>query len=137
VAEAVAGGARIVTGGGRSGAQMQPTVLVDVRRGMKVVEEEVFGPVAVVHRYDDFGAVLDRVNDTPYGLQCGVFTQDIRLAFRAIRTLRFGGVVINGSSTWRTDQMPYGGVKDSGIGREGPRYAIRDMTDERLVIFNL
>jgi acyl-CoA reductase-like NAD-dependent aldehyde dehydrogenase len=137
VAEAVAGGARILTGGHRHGAQFAPTVIADARRGMKVVDEEIFGPVAVLHRYDDLDEVLTRINDTPYGLQCGIFTNDMRLAFKAIRALRFGGVVVNGSSTWRTDQMPYGGIKNSGIGREGPRYAIRDMTDERLVIFNL
>lgn len=137
VSEAVAGGARVLTGGKRNGAQFEPTVIVDAKRGMKVVEEEIFGPVAVVHRYSDFDEVLGRINDTPYGLQCGLFTNDMKLAFKAIRALRFGGVVVNGSSTWRTDQMPYGGIKNSGIGREGPRYAIRDMTDERLVIFNL
>lgn len=137
VNEAVAGGARLVTGGKRHGAQFEPTVIVDARPGMKVVDEEIFGPVAVVHRYEDFDGVLARVNDTPYGLHCGLFTNDMKLAFKAIRALRFGGVVVNGSSTWRTDQMPYGGIKNSGIGREGPKYAIRDMTDERLVIFNL
>lgn len=137
IAEAVAGGARILVGGKRNGAQFEPTVIADARPGMKVVDEEIFGPVAVVHRYEDFDAVLSRINDTPYGLHCGLFTNDMKLAFKAIRTLRFGGVVVNGSSTWRTDQMPYGGIKNSGIGREGPRYAIRDMTDERLVIFNL
>jgi len=90
-----------------------------------------------VHRYDDLDEVFARVNDSKYGLHCGIYTRDLPTAFRAIRELRFGGVVVNGSSTWRTDQMPYGGIKASGIGREGPRYAVRDMTDERLVIFNL
>ncbi|HTV67811.1 MAG TPA: aldehyde dehydrogenase family protein [Rhizobiaceae bacterium] len=137
IKEAVAGGAHILTGSGRKGAQFEPTVIANAHPGMKVVDEEIFGPVAVVHRYGDFDAVLAQVNDTPYGLHCGLFTNDMKLAFKAIRALRFGGVVVNGSSTWRTDQMPYGGIKNSGIGREGPRYAIRDMTDERLVIFNL
>lgn len=137
VNEAVAQGAKVLTGGKRHGAALEPTVLADVRRGMKVVDEEIFGPVAVVHCYSDFDALLAEINDTPYGLHCGLFTNDTKLAFKAIRALRFGGVIVNGSSTWRTDQMPYGGIKNSGIGREGPRYAIRDMTDERLVVFNL
>jgi len=136
VNEAVGQGATVLTGGKRHGAAFEPTVLADVRPGMKVVDEEIFGPVAVLHRYADFDALLGEINDTPYGLHCGLFTNDMQLAFKAIRALRFGGVIVNGSSTWRTDQMPYGGIKNSGIGREGPRYAIRDMTDERLVVFN-
>ena len=137
VNEAVAGGARVLTGHKREKAQYWPTVLTDAKPGMKVVDEETFGPVVVLHRYSEFDDALEAVNDTPYGLHCGVFTNDMQMAFKAIRKLRFGGVVVNGTSTWRTDQMPYGGIKNSGIGREGPRYAIRDMTDERLVIFNL
>jgi acyl-CoA reductase-like NAD-dependent aldehyde dehydrogenase len=137
VHEAVGQGARMLTGGKRDGAQFHPTVLTDVTHDMRVVKEEIFGPVAVLHRYSDLDATLERINDSPYGLHCGIFTTDMQVAFRAIRALRFGGVVVNGSSTWRTDQMPYGGIKNSGIGREGPRYAIQDMTDERLVIFNL
>ena len=137
VDEAVAEGARVLTGGTRRGAQYHPTVVVDATPSMRIVREEIFGPVAVIHRYTDIDEVFDRVNDSQYGLHCGIFTRDMPTAFRAIRALRFGGVVVNGSSTWRTDQMPYGGIKASGIGREGPRYAVRDMTDERLVIFNL
>lgn len=137
VQEAVAQGARVLTGGTREGAQFHPTVLTDVTHDMRVVKEEIFGPVAVLHRYTDLDSTFEQINDSPFGLHCGIFTADMQTAFRAIRALRFGGVVVNGSSTWRTDQMPYGGIKNSGIGREGPRYAIRDMTDERLVIFNL
>ncbi|MEP6677652.1 MAG: aldehyde dehydrogenase family protein [Betaproteobacteria bacterium] len=137
VAEASNSGARILTGGIRHGAQYEPTVLVDVDASMKVVSEEVFGPVITVQRYRDLAVVLAAVSADPYGLQCGVFTKSLPVAFQAIRGLRVGGVIINGSSTWRTDQLAYGGVKASGIGREGPRYAIRDMTDERLVVFNL
>jgi acyl-CoA reductase-like NAD-dependent aldehyde dehydrogenase len=112
-------------------------VLVDVDPSMKVVCEEIFGPVVTVQRYRDLAPVLAAVSADQYGLQCGIFTKSLPVAFQAIRGLRVGGVIVNGSSTWRTDQLAYGGVKASGIGREGPRYAIRDMTEERLVVFNL
>jgi acyl-CoA reductase-like NAD-dependent aldehyde dehydrogenase len=137
IGEAVAGGARMLTGGERRGAQLAPTVLAGVDPGMKVVCEEVFGPVASILPYTDFDAVCGAIAASRLGLQCGVFTKSIDIALRAYRRIRTGGVIINGSSTWRTDQLAYGGVKDSGIGREGPRYAIRDMTEERLLLFNL
>jgi len=137
VNEAVAAGAEIVTGGSRNGAQFAPTLLANVSHDMKVVCDEVFGPVASVVAYDDVTEAIDFVNQSPYGLQCGVFTDSTKMAMRAAREIRTGGVIINGSSTWRTDQLAYGGVKDSGIGREGPRYAIQDMTDQRLILFNL
>jgi acyl-CoA reductase-like NAD-dependent aldehyde dehydrogenase len=137
VSEALTSGARGLTGGQRHGAAYEPTVLVNVKPTMRVVCEEIFGPVVTVQQFSDIDAVFDRVSAEQYGLQCGIFTKSLDLAFRAIRRLRVGGVIVNGSSTWRTDQLPYGGVKASGIGREGPRYAIRDMTEERLVVFNL
>jgi acyl-CoA reductase-like NAD-dependent aldehyde dehydrogenase len=137
VSEAAAGGARVLTGGVRKGAQMMPTVLVDVRPEMKVVCDEVFGPVVSIIPYSDFDATCRIISDSRFGLQCGLFTTSVELALKAVRSIRTGGVIINGSSTWRTDQLAYGGVKDSGIGREGPRYAIRDMTEERLMLFNL
>jgi acyl-CoA reductase-like NAD-dependent aldehyde dehydrogenase len=137
VREAVASGATIWTGGKRQGAAYLPTVLTDVKPEMKVVCDEVFGPVISVMPYDDFDSVCETISASVFGLQCGLFTKSIDLAIRAIRTIRTGGVIINGSSTWRTDQLAYGGVKDSGIGREGPRYSIRDMTEERLMLFNL
>lgn len=136
VREAVAGGARALTPVGREGAQIAPVVLVDVDPKMKVVCEEVFGPVLTVQRYEDVERVFAAINEGRYGLQCGVYTASLPLALRAVRALRVGGVIVNGTSTWRTDQLAYGGVKDSGIGREGPRYAIRDMTEQRLVLFN-
>ena len=135
--EAVAGGARIVTGGKREGAQVQPTLLSDVKKDMKVVCDEVFGPVASIVTYKDVTEAITDINASPYGLQCGIYTDSTKLAMRAAREIRTGGVIINGTSTWRTDQLAYGGVKSSGIGREGPRYAIQDMTDQRLVLFNL
>jgi acyl-CoA reductase-like NAD-dependent aldehyde dehydrogenase len=137
VEEAVTGGARTLTGGSRIGAQVEPTLLVDVNPSMKVVCNEVFGPVLSVQPYSDLDEVLALVSESPFGLQCGIFTASLETALHAIRNLRTGGVIINGTSTWRTDQLPYGGVKDSGMGREGPRYAIREMTEERLVVFNM
>ncbi len=137
VDEARAGGARALTGGKRHGAAYEPTVLVDVSRTMRVVCEEVFGPVVTVQPYTDVQAVFEEISANPYGLHCGIFTKSLHVAFDAIRALRVGGVIVNGTSTWRTDQLAYGGVKSSGIGREGPKYAIRDMTEERLVVFNL
>lgn len=137
VADAVRSGARLLTGGQRRGAQLEPTVLVDVAPTMNVVCDEVFGPVVSIMPYDDFDAVCRDVSASRFGLQCGVFTRSVETALRAVRNIRTGGVIINGTSTWRTDQLAYGGVKDSGIGREGPKYAIRDMTEERLVLFNL
>lgn len=137
VREAVANGARLLTGGTREGAQVTPTVLTDVRPDMRVVCEEVFGPVVSVQTFTDVETVFRRISESRFGLQCGIFTASLELAYRAMKTLRTGGVILNGTSTWRTDQLAYGGVKDSGIGREGPKYAIKDMTDERLVVFNL
>jgi acyl-CoA reductase-like NAD-dependent aldehyde dehydrogenase len=137
VAEAIAQGARALTGGRRRAAHYEPTVLVDVQRSMRVVCEEVFGPVVTVQRYRELKSVFEQVSADQYGLHCGIFTKSLPVAFDAIRSLRVGGLIVNGTSTWRTDQLAYGGVKSSGIGREGPRYAIRDMTEERLVLFNL
>jgi len=137
VREAERAGARVLTGGGRRGAQLEPTVLAGVDPEMKVVCEEVFGPVLSVLPYTDLDALIERLNGSRFGLHCGIFTGSLEVALKAARTIRAGGVIINGTSTWRTDQLAYGGVKDSGIGREGAKYSIRDMTEERLVLFNL
>lgn len=136
IAEATGGGAKVLTGGKRHGAQIEPTVIAGAKPEMKVVCDEVFGPVISLCPYDDVENVFRTVSESRFGLQTGIFTASTALAIRAVRALRTGGVIINGSSTWRTDQLAYGGVKDSGIGREGPRYAIRDMTEERMVLFN-
>jgi len=136
IAEAKAGGARVLTGGKRHGAAIEPTVIADAKPAMKVVCDEVFGPVVTLLPYDDIEEVFRTVSEGRFGLQTGIFTASMELAIRAVRSLRTGGVILNGSSTWRTDQLAYGGVKDSGIGREGPRYSIRDMTEERMVLFN-
>lgn len=136
VAEAAAGQARILAGGGRSGAVMEPTLLADVRAGMRVVDQEIFAPVLSILPFDELADAVAGANDTPYGLSAGIFTRDINAAVRASKTLRFGAVHINETSSARGDAMPFGGVKESGFGREGPRYAIREVTEERLVTIN-
>lgn len=136
VQEAVEAGARLACGGERAGAVLSPTVLTDVRAGMKVVDQEVFGPVVSIIPFDDLDEALEAANNTPYGLSVGVFTRDIQKGLRAARSLRFGAVHINEASSARADGMPFGGVKASGYGREGPKYAIREMTEERLVTLN-
>lgn len=136
VREAEAQGARVLTGGRQQAAAYAPTLLTDVRPEMRVVCEEVFGPVASLIAYDDIEEVVMAVNSSRYGLQCGLFSNDTRLTFSLLKRLRVGGLIVNGSSTWRTDQLAYGGLRDSGIGREGPKYAVQDMTEQRLVVFN-
>jgi acyl-CoA reductase-like NAD-dependent aldehyde dehydrogenase len=129
-------GATVVCGGPRSGAALPATVLTDVGPHMDVVSQEVFGPVVTVQPYEEIEPVFTAISESPFGLQCGIFTNSLDLALSAFRSVRTGGVIVNGTSRWRSDQMPYGGVKDSGIGREGPRFAIREMTDERLLVLN-
>ncbi|MEY4136843.1 MAG: hypothetical protein RL205_971 [Actinomycetota bacterium] len=134
VNRAVAARAQVVRHGERTGAALRATILTSVDQSMEVVRDEVFGPVITVQPYEDIESVIATINASPYGLQCGVFTNSIDVAHRVYKTLRTGGVIVNATSRWRSDQMPYGGVKDSGIGREGPRFAIREMTDERLLV---
>jgi acyl-CoA reductase-like NAD-dependent aldehyde dehydrogenase len=134
VAEAVAGGARVAAGGRRSGAVLDATVLLDTTAPMKVNAEEIFAPVVTVRTYDTFDEALALANDSPYGLQAGLFTFDVRRIMRAFEELDVGGIIVNDVPTWRVDQMPYGGVKMSGLGREGVRYAIEDMTEPRLLV---
>lgn len=135
--EAVAGGAKALAGGKRRGPFVEPTVLTGTRPTMKVNCEEVFAPVVVVEPYDDFSEALRRVNDSPYGLQAGLFTNDARRIFQAYDELEVGGVIAGDISSFRIDHMPYGGIKDSGIGREGLRYAIEEMTELKLLVLNL
>jgi acyl-CoA reductase-like NAD-dependent aldehyde dehydrogenase len=137
VKQAVAEGAKAITGGKRHGAAFEPTVMTGVEPTMKVVCEEVFGPVLNIIPFDALDDAIDAINASPYGLQSGIFTKSNETTFAAIRRMRVGGIIINGTSTWRTDQLAYGGVKSSGIGREGPRYAIEEMTEQRLIVFNL
>jgi aldehyde dehydrogenase (NAD+) len=135
VKEAVSQGAEVLTGGEADGPFFRPTLISDVTPEMKVCREEVFGPVVTISPYQTFEEALATVNDSRFGLQAGVFTNDINRAFLAHRTLEVGGVIVNDVPTWRIDPMPYGGVKDSGLGREGLRYSIEDMTEPRLLAF--
>ena len=134
IREAVAGGAKTLCGGGRQGAMLQATVLEKVPKGATIEAEEAFGPVVLIEPFDDFDDALRAVNASRYGLQAGVFTHDIRHAMRAWDALIVGGVIVNDVPSWRVDHMPYGGVKDSGLGREGVRYAIEEMTEPRLLV---
>ena len=134
VTEAVNSGARVVARGGRTGRVVRPVLLADTRPGMKVWDDEIFGPVSVIEPYADIDEAFAKANDSRYGLQAGVFTRDLDVMMRACRELRVGGVMINDAPTLRFDNCPYGGTKDSGFGREGIRSAMREMTEERMVI---
>ena len=116
---------------------MEATVLTDVKSEMKVNQEEAFGPLVNVTPYRTFEEAIEALNDSPYGLQAGVFTRDINKAFQAFANIEAGAVLINEIPTFRADQMPYGGVKNSGLGREGVRYAIEEMTEPKLLVLNL
>jgi acyl-CoA reductase-like NAD-dependent aldehyde dehydrogenase len=134
IGEAVSGGARLLTGGKRDGATFSPTVLSEVPAGAKVWAEEVFGPVLAVSVVDGLDAALAMVDDSAYGLQAGLFTRDVRTAFRARAELDVGGLIVGDVPSYRADQMPYGGVKGSGVGREGVRSAMADLTEERVMV---
>jgi len=136
VSEAVQGGAKIVVGGKREGSIYYPTVLVATQPEMRVNSEEIFAPVVTAEPYDTFAEALARANASPYGLQAGVFTRDITAVFQAFETLEVGGVVVNDVPTFRVDHMPYGGTKDSGLGREGVRYAMEEMTERRILVLS-
>ena len=137
VNEAVEQKASLLCGGTRNGSMYPPTILENVDPHLRVSWLEAFAPVAVVYRYSDFQAALNSVNDSIYGLQAGVFTNDLKKAFQAYETLDVGGVILNDIPTFRIDHMPYGGVKESGFGREGLKYAIDEMTELKLMALNL
>jgi acyl-CoA reductase-like NAD-dependent aldehyde dehydrogenase len=137
VQEAVRGGARLLYGGQRQGSMMGPAILTGTRPDMKVNCQEIFAPVVTVEPYDDFDQALRQVNNSPYGLQAGLFTRDAKLIFNAYEELEVGGLIAGDVPAFRIDHMPYGGVKDSGMGREGLRYAIEDMTELKLLVMNL
>jgi acyl-CoA reductase-like NAD-dependent aldehyde dehydrogenase len=136
VQEAVSQGAEVLVGGTGEGPFFQPTLLSHVNPEMKVCKEEVFGPVVTISPYQTFDEALASVNDSKYGLQAGVFTNDINRAFEAHRTLEVGGIIVNDVSAFRADQMPYGGSKDSGFGREGLRFAMEEMTEPRIMVLS-
>ncbi|MCC6493687.1 MAG: aldehyde dehydrogenase family protein [Pirellulales bacterium] len=127
-------GGRVLCGGRRDGVMLEATLLENVPKDQPLCADEAFGPVAVLERFSDFDAALDEVNRSAYGLQAGVFTRDVYKIQRAWDRLEVGGVIIGDVPSWRVDSMPYGGVKDSGLGREGIRYAIEDMTEPRLLV---
>ncbi len=131
---AVAGGAKVLCGGTFDGQVLAPTVLESVDPRLDVCAKEVFAPVMTLHRYDSFDEALRFVNDSEYGLQAGVFTRDLGRAWRAFEELEVGGVMVNQVPTFRVENMPYGGVKASGLGREGVRWAMEEMTELRVMV---
>jgi acyl-CoA reductase-like NAD-dependent aldehyde dehydrogenase len=136
VNEAVSQGAEVLTGGKGDGPFFEPTLLASVTPEMRVCREEIFGPVVTISKYETFEDALRTVNDSKYGLQAGVFTNDINRAFEAHRAIEVGGLIVNDVSAFRADQMPYGGSKDSGFGREGLRYAMEEMTEPRIMVLS-
>ena len=130
------GDAALAGGGVRADGVLEPTLLADATPDMKVCAKEVFGPVVTIAAYDDYEEALRLANDSEYGLQAAVFTSDIGKAFKAFNTLDYGGVLVNEVPTWRADQQPYGGLRDSGNTREGPAYSVHEMTELRFVAIN-
>jgi glyceraldehyde-3-phosphate dehydrogenase (NADP+) len=134
VDEAINDGAKLVIGGRVKGGVFLPTILTNTEPAMKVCAQEVFGPVVIVEPYSNFSEAIDAINNSPFGLQAGVFTNRIDEENTAFNELQVGGVVINDVPTFRVDHMPYGGVKDSGLGREGVKYAMHDMMEPRILV---
>ncbi|NOR54013.1 MAG: aldehyde dehydrogenase family protein, partial [Candidatus Aminicenantes bacterium] len=137
LSEAVENGAKIITGGRRNGVMFEPTILENVKPELRISWLEAFAPVVVVYPYKDYEEALKGVNYSIYGLQAGIFTSDLKKAFQAFEVLDVGGVIVNDIPTFRVDHMPYGGVKESGFGREGLKYAIEEMTELKLMAINL
>jgi len=137
VQEAIQDGATLLAGGKRHGSILEPTVLTGTRPDMKVNCQEIFAPVVTVEPYDDFSQALRRINESSYGLQAGIFTRDVQRIFQAYEEMEVGGVIAGDVPSFRIDHMPYGGIKDSGMGREGLRYAIEEMTEPKLLVMNL
>jgi len=136
VDEAVSQGAEVLAGGQRNDPFYLPTILGNVRREMKVCREEIFGPVTTISPYQTFEEAIEEVNATPYGLQAGLFTADLQRVFLAHREIRVGGLIVGDVSAFRADQMPYGGTKESGYGREGLRSAMDEMTEPRIMVLS-
>ena len=135
--EAIEGGARLITGGKRSGAIYTPTVIADAKPDMKVYCDEIFGPAVVVNKFEDIDEAIAMANDSIYGLSAGIFTENLEWAMKFAREVQAGNLMINWGPQWRADLMPYGGLKESGFGKEGPRYAVEEMTELKLVCFHL
>ncbi|RAK22031.1 acyl-CoA reductase-like NAD-dependent aldehyde dehydrogenase [Anoxybacillus vitaminiphilus] len=137
IEEALKSGAKLIFGGKKHGATVEPTILLNPPKHSKVVCQEVFGPVVSIIPYQTIEEAIEEANDSSFGLQAGLFTNQIDLAYKVAHELEVGGVVINGTSNFRLDHWPYGGVKNSGIGREGPRYAIEEMTELKMIVFQI
>ena len=137
IKEAVAGGARMVAGGGRRGAIYMPAVVADVHPDMRISRDELFGPAVAVTPFDTIEEALNLANDSVYGLAAGIFTENVEWAMKFAREAEAGNLHVNWGSQWRVDLMPYGGLKDSGFGKEGPRYAVEEMTELKMVVFHL
>jgi acyl-CoA reductase-like NAD-dependent aldehyde dehydrogenase len=135
--DAAQAGAKVLTGGNRTNSTIQPGVLADVPENSAFMKNELFGPLVAVNRYANLDEAIRLVNGTPYGLQAGIYTHHLERAFQAARKLRAGGILINDVPTFRADHMPYGGTKNSGIGREGPRYAVEEMTEPKLICWRV
>ncbi|WP_196591531.1 aldehyde dehydrogenase family protein [Pectinatus frisingensis] len=136
IKDAISKGAHLLIGGKRNGTFFEPTILIDTTDNMDVICKETFAPVFSIIPYDNIEEAITAVNNSTYGLQAGVFTKSLAIAHTCAEKIETGGIIINDGSTFRMDNMPYGGVKDSGIGREGPEYAIRELTEEKLIVFN-
>ena len=137
IREAVSAGARLVTGGERRGAVYTPTVVADVKPEMRISAEELFGPAVAVTPFDDIDQAIALANDTPYGLSAAIFTENLESAMKFAREVHSGNLHINWGPQWRADLMPYGGLKESGFGKEGPRYAVEEMTELKTVVLHL
>jgi glyceraldehyde-3-phosphate dehydrogenase (NADP+) len=137
VREAVAGGARVIAGGQRQGAIYAPTVVADVRPEMRISCDELFGPAVAVTRFESLDEAIRLANDSIYGLAAAIFTENLEWAMRFVREVEAGNLMVNWGPQWRADLMPYGGLKESGFGKEGPRYAVEEMTELKLVCFHL
>jgi glyceraldehyde-3-phosphate dehydrogenase (NADP+) len=137
ILEAIKSGATVLAGGRRRGNLMQPTVMGNVTHDMRVCAQEVFAPLLTVVPYDDFEDAVKQVDDSDFGLQCGIFTRDIKRIWHAYEHIEVGGMIVNDVSSYRVDHMPYGGVKQSGFGREGVKYAMEEMTEPRLLVMNM
>jgi acyl-CoA reductase-like NAD-dependent aldehyde dehydrogenase len=137
IREAIDAGAKLITGGERQGAVCQPTILDDVHPDMRISREELFGPAVAITHFDNIEDAIRLANDTRYGLSAGIFTQDIDRAMKFAQEVHSGNLHINWASQWRADLMPYGGLKDSGMGKEGPKYAVQEMTEEKMVVLHL
>ena len=137
VKEAVSGGAKVLTGGERNGTMHKPTLVADVNPAMRISCEELFGPAVALSQCSSIEEAIQLANDSNYGLSAGIFTQDLEWAMKFAREVHSGNLHINWGPQWRADLMPYGGLKDSGFGKEGPKYAIREMSEEKVVVMHL